>query len=263
MTAKTVTSPAFEALLGDLNTMAKAIDVNQERINAGRSAEGHMQHGDGMAKSEEAKRKEKEEEERKEEEEKRRKKNAGGKEHEGGKEGGKEEHMHKSFVIQTEGGETIEVQDASELLKSLSARMDGSEKQVLTTLESVATLLKSQGALIGSLTDRLAAQTDTIGAQDTLIKSMRTDLDKIGSAPGGRKAVVTVAERTTATATDIMAKAGMPEGVTVETFFAKAFDMQKDGKLTGVDIAIAEASLNSQAPIPPYIVQRVLGSGSH
>jgi hypothetical protein len=259
MTVKTAVSPAYEALLADLNTMAKAIDVNQERIAAGRSAEGHMQSGDSLAKSEEAKKKEKEEEERKEEEEKRKKKNAGG-EHEHGK----EEHMSKSFVIETEGGQKIEVTDASDLLKSLTARFDGSEKQILTTLESVATLLKSQGALIQTMTERMGTQAETIGSQETLIKSMRTDLDKLGSAPGGRKAVVTVAERQAGPATDLMAKAGMPEGVTVDNFFAKAFDLQKDGKLTGTDIAIAEANLNSGQPVPQYIVQRVLGgAGSH
>lgn len=253
MTTKAVTSPAFEALLGDLATMAKAIDVNQERIAAGRAAEGHMQHGDSMAKSAEGKAVEKKKEEEDEEERKRKEKNA-----HGGKEG--KEHMAKSFSIQTEDGQTLEVMDASEMLKSFGARLDESTATMQSLFSSVVGVMQSQDKLVKSLTDKLEGAATTITEQGTLIKSLQEEVTKLGSAPGGRKAVLTVAERTTAPATDIMAKAGMPEGVTVDDFFAKASNLQLEGKITGVDIAYAETCLNHGQAIPETIVRRVLGS---
>lgn len=250
---QTATKTAFEALLGDLQLMAKAIDVNQERIDAGRAAEGHMQSGEAMTKSD----KERAEKKKKEEEEEERRKKA---------KGGGEEHMQKSFSIQAADGSTIEVQDASELIKALSGRLDETTQTVFQTLESATSVIKAQGALIKSMTDKIAAQETLLGAQTTkideqatLVKSLRTDLDKFGSSGSGRRAVVTVAERTAAPATETMAKGGMPEGVTTETFFAKAMDLQKAGRLTGADIALAEAALNSGIAVPAGIVQRVLG----
>lgn len=259
MTVKTAATPVFEALLADLSTLAKATDVNQERIAAGRAAEGHMQEGTTMAKSEEEKKKEKERLEHEEEERKKKAKNAGGEHHEG--KGGKE-HMAKSFTLQTEDGGTIEVQDASELLKALDVRLTDTTASVQEALGSVVNVMKGQGELIKSMTEKLSAQGETLAAQDTLIKSLRDDLAKFGAAPGGRKAVVTVAERTTASATDLMTKAGMPEGITVEDFFAKCSDLQVKGKITGVDIAIAEASLNSGKPVPEGIVRRVMAASA-
>lgn len=258
MTTKAVTSPAFEALLGDLKLMAKATDVNQERIAAGRAAEGHMQHGDSMAKSEAEKKAEKEKEEKERREKEEREKNAG-------KEHGGKEHMAKSFTLKTDDGETLQVVDASEMIKALTGRLDVTASTMEETFTNVVNVMKGQGELVKALTVRFEEQTATIAAQDTLIKSLQAEVTKLGSLPAGRRAVVTVAERQAAPATDLMAKAGMPEGVTTDDFFAKALNMQGEGKLTGVDIAIAEASINAGQPVPPSIVRRVLGTapGSH
>jgi hypothetical protein len=249
MTVKASSTPAFEALLGDLQTLAKATDVNQERIAAGRAAEGYMQEGTTMAKSEEEKKKEKEAEERRKEEEGKKAANA-----HGGKEG---KEMAKSFSIKTDDGNTIEVQDASDLLKALGVRLDETTTTVQNALGSVVNVMKAQGEMLKSLTDKFIEQGATLAAQDTLIKSLQGDVTKLGTAPAGRKAVVTVAERQTATATETMAKAGMPEGVTTDAFFAKCFDMQKHGQMTGMEISIAEASINAGQAVPAYIVQKV------
>lgn len=258
MTTKAVTSPAFEALLGDLKLMSKAIDVNQERIAAGRAVEGHMQHGESMAKSEEEKKKEREHAEEEERKKKERERNAGG-EHKEGK-GEHKEHMAKSFTLKTDDGETLQVVDASDLIKALGGRLDETTASIQETFASVVGVMKAQGELVKSLTAKYEEQTATIAGQDTLIKSLQAEVTKLGSQPAGRRAVVTVAERQASPATEVMAKAGMPEGVTTEDFFAKALNMQSEGKLTGVDIAIAEASLNAGQAVPASIVRRVLGT---
>jgi len=253
MTIKAQTSPAFEALLGDLSTLAKATDVNQERIAAGRAAEGKMQHGTEMAKGEGEKGAAKKKEEEEEEERKRKEANAGGEKG--------EKHMAKSFTIKTDGGEEIQVQDASDLLKSLGVRLDETNTTMQTTFETVVGVMKAQGEMVKSLTDKLLERDKTISEQGELLKSLQAEVAKIGSAPAGRKAVVTVAERAAAPSTEILAKSGMPDGVSTEDFFAKALDLQREGKLTGVDIALSEACLNSGRPVPENIVRRVIGSG--
>lgn len=175
------------------------------------------------------------------------------------KEGKHEHEMKKSLTIQLADGTTAEVEDGSELLKALSTRMDLNDKNVQSTLESAVLVIKGQGTMLKSFSEQLAAQQTTIGEQATLIKSLQTEVGKLGSAGAGRKAVLSVVERRTDTATTATAKSGMPEGVSPDQFFAKAFEKQGLGKLTGTDIALAEASLNSGLPIPEAIVQRVLG----
>jgi hypothetical protein len=251
MTAITTQTTSFEALLAELDTMAKAIDVNQERIDAGRSAEGHMQSGESMAKSEiEKKKKEEEEEEKRKKEEKERMEKAGHR--------GKEHEMAKSFSLQTADGKTIEVQDAGDLLKALGARLDTTESTILATITGTAEVIRSQGDLLKSLSDKLIAQDKLLGEQATLIKSLQTDVTKLGTSPGGRRAVLAVAEREPLPATAVLAKSGIPEGVTPDTFFAKALEKQGLGKVTGFEISLAENMLSKGMPLPDNLVQRVL-----
>jgi actin-related protein len=249
MTVKTAVPSAYTALLGELETLAKATDVNQERIEAGRKAEGHMQSGESMAKSEEAKKKEKEEEERKEEERKKKEKNEG-----------KEEHMHKSFTLETADGKTVEVQDASELIKSLTTRLDQMDAGSTAAMQGFVDLMKSQGVLLKSMTEELAASKKIQGEQAELIKSLKGDVEKLGAAPAGRRAVLSLTERPSNPSTEVLAKSGMPDGITVDDFFAKAFTQQNLGKITGAEIAVAEASLQHGQPVPEAIVKRVMAA---
>lgn len=168
--------------------------------------------------------------------------------------------LRKSISITTADGETVEVVDGSELVKALSDRFDVSEATILNTLQSAALVIKGQGTMLKSLSEQIVAQQTTLTEQDVLIKSLQTTVDKIGSAPAGRRAVLSVTDRRTATATDEAGKkTGMPEGVTSDQFFAKAFIRQGEGRITGADISLAETCLNNQMPIPDSIVQRVLG----
>jgi hypothetical protein len=235
-------------LLADLGTMAKSMGSDPEKaeVKEARKDEKHMQHGTSMAKSEAERKKEEEEEE-----ERKKKEGKGGKEE-------KSEPMTKSFSLQTQDGKQIEVIDASDLIKSLGDRLDGSVQQIFDTLQGAADVIKTQGTMLKSLSDKLAATETALTEQSTLVKSLQDSVKEIGSAPAGRKAVLTVAERQTGTATDTMAKSGMPEGVSPDAFFAKAFAKQAEGKLTGVDISLAESCLNRGAPIPESIVTRVM-----
>ena len=246
-TAVTKAATSFNALLADLVTLTKSVDVNEDEIKAGRAAEKHMEgKGDGMTKSDAERKKEEEEEEE------RRKKEGKGK--------GKEGEMAKSFTVQGADGKPIEVQDASLLLKALETRMEGTESTVLATLNGFADLARSQGSMLKTMSDKLLAQETLIGEQATLIKSLQTDVKTLGSAPAGRRAVLAITDRETAPSTTTLAKSGIPEGITSDVFFAKAMEKQGLGKVTGFEISLAESMLHKGMPLDPALVTRVMAA---
>jgi len=223
--AAVLTAPTpFDALITELDTMAKAFPPKKDDGDADDKGGKKCKHGvEGCDK-----------------------------------EGDHEHTMKKSFTVQLADGTQMEVEDGAEMLKALSDRLDVSQEQVQATLESAVIVIKGQGAMLKSFSEQLTAQQTTITEQATLIKSLQTEVGKLAAAPAGRKAVLTVVEPRTGTATAAVAKTGMPEGVTHEQFFAKAFEKQGMGKITGNDIALAETCLNSGMAIPEPIVQRVL-----
>mgnify|MGYP000308300592 CR=1 FL=1 len=150
--------------------------------------------------------------------------------------------MAKSFKMTLEDGTEVEAMDGTELVKALSARvevMEQNEGQMTKALESAVAL---------------------IGGQRDLIKSLAARVEKLSGEGRGRKAVVSISEKadTTAAATSQMAKSLTPDGMTPETFFAKALDAQKAGRITATDISVAETYLNKGQAIPASLVSRVM-----
>lgn len=142
--------------------------------------------------------------------------------------------MAKSFKLTLEDGTEIEAQDGAELVKSLSDRLDATEASMAKALGSAVDLIKGQAEMIKSLNDKVA---------------------KLSGEGRGRKAVVSVVEKTEPGA-GTMAKSE-PAGMTPETFFVKALAAQKEGRISGTDVALAETCLNRGEPIPAHIIQRV------
>ncbi len=157
---------------------------------------------------------------------------------EGDGDGDEGKPMAKSFKFTLEDGTEVEAEDGTELVKSLITRMDTNESTMAKALETTVGLIKAQGDMIKSLTDQVK---------------------KLSGEGRGRKAVVSVVEKPGATAhTDTMAKSHQPEGMNADEFFAKALTAQKEGRISGTEIALAETMLNRGQAIPPSIVQRVM-----
>lgn len=151
---------------------------------------------------------------------------------------GDEKPMTKSFKFTLEDGTEVEAEDGTALVKSLAARIDKSEQDLVKALGTAVDLIKGQGELI---------------------KSMQDQIKKLGGEGRGRKTVVSVVEKPSATAsTETMAKSMQNGGVTPDQFFAKALSAQKEGKISGTEIALAETMLNRGQAIPESIVQRVM-----
>lgn len=156
-----------------------------------------------------------------------------------GDEGG--EGIAKSFSFTLENGEQVDAIDGTELVKSLIDRFDAQESTLAKAMGGVVELLKSNA--------------ETIRAQGDLIKSLQGEVKRIGGEGRGRKAVVSVAEKPVS---DTLAKSE-PDGMKPGEFMAKALSAQKANRISGLDVSIAETSLNRGMPIPPHIVSRVLG----
>jgi hypothetical protein len=152
-----------------------------------------------------------------------------------------EPSMTKAFTVKTADGAEVDVIDGSQMLKSHGERIAKIESfgleafaEIKAAMGSALELIKAQGGMIKSLTERLT---------------------ELAGAGRGRKAVVTIAEKPAPTAT--MAKAE-EQGVTPEAFFAKALSLQREGKVSGEDIARAEAALNRGLSVPESIRLKVL-----
>lgn len=142
--------------------------------------------------------------------------------------------MAKSIELTLEDGTKISAQDGTEIVKSLRARVEQNEEQMSKALGSAVELIKGQSALIKSLSERVA---------------------KLSGEGRGRKTVVSVVEKPGPGAST-MAKSE-PAGMSPDQFFVKALDAQKAGRISGTEIAVAEACLNRGEAIPASIVQRV------
>lgn len=147
---------------------------------------------------------------------------------------GKGKPMAKSFKLTLEDGTEIEAQDGAEMVKSLQERVEKNEETMAKALGSAVELIKGQASLIKSLSEKVA---------------------KLAGEGRGRKTVVSIVEKP-APGASTMAKSE-PVGLTPDQFFAKALSAQKEGRITGTEIAVAEACLNRGEQIPASIIQRV------
>lgn len=226
----------FENLLGDLSamqaeaaTMAKAIptdgkdDKNIQAAAGGEGDEEGERDADGNLID---------------------KATAGKNGPDNGKAAGGDASMTKSITA-TIDGKTEEMIDATDMLKSLDASVAGLQVEnqgmakafgeSVTLIKSVVNIVKSQGEVI---------------------KSLNAKIEEISGQGRGRKAVLSVNARP-----DPMAKALEGQqakvSITAGQVMEKCLDAQAAGKLTVLDVARAESSLNERQPIPQEIMKAI------
>lgn len=139
----------------------------------------------------------------------------------------------KSFEFVDDAGAKHEAVDATEMLKSLFARVDTVDEVLAKALTSMAGSLKAQGELIKSL----SGQVQSLSGQGR-----------------GRKAVLSVVEKP---AIGEMTKSQPDAGVTAEQFFAKANAAFDAGKISGKDLNVVSVCLRGNHPIDPALVQKI------
>src|SRR5260221_332990 len=146
-----------------------------------------------------------------------------------------EETMGKSFVMKLDDGTEVEAVDGTELVKSLSARIDATEEVTVKALSHAVEMIKAQGAMI---------------------KSLGAKVEQLSGAGRGRKTVITVAEKPGPTA-EILAKSDSAS-MTGAEFMVKAMDAFSANRITGLDVSRIESYLNRGLEVPKDIAARVL-----
>lgn len=163
-----------------------------------------------------------------------------------------DEVLGKSFQVVGDDGKPVKAYDATELIKSLNERVAGLE----TGFEDVAERKEHLGKSLGLISDLLKSQSTQITQQAEQIATLQKSITDMGDQGRGRKAVITVTEKPA----PAMTKSMQPEGLTGNAFMAKAMAAQKDGRITALDVSIAEGSLNRGIPVREDIVSRVMGN---
>jgi hypothetical protein len=224
-------SSEFEKLAAELGLLAKAQKYTEdEKVLASAQAAGVDTDGmaDGMADDE------------------------GDDEGDGGEgEDADDASLGKSYSMTDASGQSFQGYDATDMLKSLSGRLGGLE-QAATDEESRRGHLSKSLVLITHL---LQGQDEKIKSQDEVIASLQKSLGEVGRQGVGRRAVLNVTEKP-----DTMIKSAQPDGIDGRTFMAKAMEAMSAGRISGMEVSIAESSLNRGVPVDAGIVNRVMGS---
>jgi len=160
------------------------------------------------------------------------------------------------MTLVLEDGTEVEALDGMEMLKALGERLDHTESQATTALGMAVALLQGQQATIGELAKSFATQTEAFNEQTELVKSLRADLDAVRNAPAGRKSV-TVPVIPAGTMNKALDNDANEKGLPPQEFLAKCLDLQKVGKLSLQEVALAEAAIGSGVAVDPSIVAKV------
>ena len=114
-------------------------------------------------------------------------------------------------------------------------------------------------ALVKALNDRVASLESELSglkqSQSSQVETLLKAIQDIGKQGVGRKAVLSVAEKP-----DTMAKSVQSDGMDGKEFMAKAMTALSSGRISAMDVSIAEGSLNRGIAVPVSIVSRVMGN---
>ncbi len=149
---------------------------------------------------------------------------------------GEDEVLGKSYSMERDG-EKVRAYDATALIKSMTARMDGIES---TDAENREHLGKS----LGLIADMLKSQTAEIAS----LKKSVSDLSGEGR---GRKTVLTISEKTST-----LAKSEDPQPTSGD-LMAKCLTAQKAGSITALDVARANVAVENGLTVPGDILARL------
>lgn len=156
-----------------------------------------------------------------------------------------DEVLGKSFQVTGGDGQHIKAYDATDLIKSLNDRVFGLESVIGEDADRREHLGKS----LEMISDLIKSQAEQI---ETLQQAM-VNMSKQGV---GRKAVLSVNEKPETT----MTKSVQAEGMDGKEFMAKAMSAMKSGRISAMDVSIAEGSLNRGIAVRADIVSRVMGN---
>lgn len=148
------------------------------------------------------------------------------------------EDMGKSFAAVGADGKPVKLVDASDLLKSLTSRLDGTDEILAKALTGIGATLASQNAMIKSLQETVQAQSLQGRGRKTLLAVL--DKPEIGG---------------------LMAKSmqdeGTPGKITGAELMAKSHAAYDAKAITGTELTTIDVCLRMQQPIEQGILAKV------
>lgn len=163
---------------------------------------------------------------------------AGGAGADGGQAGGTETSMVKSFSFTLEDGTVVEAEDGADLVKSLIERFDTQAKtheaekvDLMKALGSLSTLVKAQGEALARLSGQGRGRQSTV--------AMPAD------AGAGAGAGAPAAGKGPAQAQELM---------------TKAHAAQAAGRISAVEVAMADGYLGKGMAVPDHLLHRINGA---
>lgn len=152
-------------------------------------------------------------------------------------EGEDDESMVKSFNVQVDGKEVRAV-DGTEMVKALQKQVTQIQKDRATESEQ---LVKS-----------FEKATEMLKSQSESIKSLEKQIERLSGDGRGRRSVTSPNADALKKSLDFGA-----EPVTGEALLAKCETAFRDGNISAMDIAVAEASINRGMALPANIANQI------
>jgi hypothetical protein len=161
--------------------------------------------------------------------------------------------MSKSFVLTLEDGTSMEAFDGTELVKSLTSRLEATESELAAEKSAnqatQANVLKSLEAAVNLISQQSAA----LKSQEQMLKSLSDKVTAMGREGRGARSVQSVDPKTP------LAKSlnTSPQQLSGQEILAKSMAAFKAGRITGFDATRIETSLNMGVAVPADLLATI------
>ena len=155
--------------------------------------------------------------------------------------GDDDETFGKAFTVRLDDGTEVDAFDGTAMMKALNTQAKSLKEE----------LGKSRQAMTGAVVLIKSLQT-TVTSQNDMIKALQADVAKIGASGSGRRAALTVHDKTGA-------GAHSPAEVKPSDVMAKALDLFKKGDLGGGDLRRIESHQLHGQVCPPDLIHHFPG----
>lgn len=167
---------------------------------------------------------------------------------------GEEKPLAKSFMLALEDGTQLEAFDGTELVKSLTLRVETAESALKHNEDQVLKSLNAAVDLISGQSLQLKEQGALVKEQGVLIKSLQGKVSELAKSGRGRTSTLTVVEKPQLEST--LAKSHTAE-MGRDELLAKSMSAMQSGRITGLEASGIETRLNMGMPIDPELISRI------
>lgn len=173
---------------------------------------------------------------------------------------GKGKPLNKSFLLTMADGSEMEAFDGTDMIKSLTARLDASEGELeaerVRSHDTEDQVLKSLQAAVGLI----AVQAETLKSQGMMIKSLNERVGVLASTGRGIRSVRAVTDVTATQLNKALTGHGSAERMSDREILAKSLGAMKAGRISGLDATRIETAINLGVPVSAELLSAINGN---